>query len=402
MGEYGLYGYDEEYKKKDDIIEEAYIGKLPEFIQIEKLFDRMLQKAAKTPNTMNPNTWEENDQICKIFSKIFGLKRTWFYWIPIDERNAFTVVLYSFLILGDSKDLIDNRSGKGFYDTSHRSIFTLYGYCGILRPEVGMTGKDLLAIFLHELGHNFDYSPYHHVNFFTKLAIKAKGSTIEQHNNIKEEYYKYIKGSYDEIYKDQKQRDLIRKELEKYIKKYMNSGIIKNVGKFVINCANLLITIPIAIPIQLSILAEHKGEQFADSFATTYGYGPELIIGLNKLGKYSNVKVEKTGKVVTFFRDLNNACDEIYSSFAECHGTNQERTMDCIRKLRNDIASGDYPAGMKNDINDEISRLEEMYRELLTASEDDKLKITKAWRRFCDKFFGGAANVSKWFKPNQM
>lgn len=389
--------------EEEEPFNEEYIGKLPEFIKVSEIFDKMIEKAKLDPKKMNPNDWKENEQICTILAKVFGLKRVWFYWVPHDMRNAFTVTIHSFLVLGDSKDLIEYRTGKGFYDTSHRSIFTIYGYCGLLLPEAKMTGKELLAIFLHELGHNFDYSPYHHVSFLAKAMIEAGGSTIDQNNAVKMDYYNQVTEQYDSYYsKNSIKRKKEREKYQKAIEKYLNSGLLKNF----IQCAYHIIHMPlyalISIPTQLSQLDGKKGEQFADSFATAYGYGPELISALGKLGTYDNVKVTNCGKATVFFRDLNNCLGEIINGLAEVHGTDQERCKDCINKLRKDLANTDYPKGMKEDLETEINRLESLYMEMLTSTPDDRQKITKAWRRLCDKLFGGAFNVAKWFKPNQM
>lgn len=389
--------------EKDESFNEEYIGKLPEFIKVTELFDKMLEKAKDDPKKMNPNNWKENEQICTILAKVFGLKRVWFYWVPHDMRNAFTVTIRSFLVLGDSKDLIEYRTGKGFYDTSHRSVFTIYGYCGLLLPEAKMTGKELLAIFLHELGHNFDYSPYHHVSFLAKAMIEAGGSTIDQNNSVKMDYYNQVVDQYDSYYsKNSVKRKKERERYEKAIEKYLNSGLLKNFLSCIVNIIYMPIYALISIPTQLSQLDGKKGEQFADSFATAYGYGPELISALGKLGTYDNVKVTNCGKATVFFRDLNNCLGEIVNGLIEIHGTDQERCKDCIKKLRKDLANTDYPKGMKEDLESEIDRLEELYIQLLTTTPNDREKITKSWRRLCDKLFGGAFNVAKWFKPNQM
>lgn len=389
--------------EKDESFNEEYIGKLPEFIKVTELFDKMLEKAKDDPKKMNPNNWKENEQICTILAKVFGLKRVWFYWVPHDMRNAFTVTIHSFLVLGDSKDLIEYRTGKGFYDTSHRSVFTIYGYCGLLLPEAKMTGKELLAIFLHELGHNFDYSPYHHVSFLAKAMIEAGGSTIDQNNSVKMDYYNQVVDQYDSYYsKNSVKRKKERERYEKAIEKYLNSGLLKNFLSCIVNIIYMPIYALISIPTQLSQLDGKKGEQFADSFATAYGYGPELISALGKLGTYDNVKVTNCGKATVFFRDLNNCLGEIVNGLIEIHGTDQERCKDCIKKLRKDLANTDYPKGMKEDLESEIDRVEELYIQLLTTTPNDREKITKSWRRLCDKLFGGAFNVTKWFKPNQM
>lgn len=396
-------------EKKDvaaeDEFNEEYIGRLPEFIKVAELFDKMIEKAKEDPKKMNPNSWKENEQICTILAKVFGLKRVWFYWVPHDMRNAYTVTIHSFLVLGDSKELVEYRPGRGFYDTSHRSVFTIYGYCGLLLEETKMTGSELLAIFLHELGHNFDYSPYHHVSLLTEVAIKAGGSTIDQNNKVKMDYYDQVTDTYDPYYdgkRGNERREKERARYQKAIERYLNSGLLKNFLSSVANIIALPMWAIVSIPTQLSGLGDKKGEQFADSFATAYGYGPELISALIKLGTYDNVKVTNAGRATVFFRDLNNCLNEIINGLIECHGTDQERCKDCILKLRKDLANSDYPKDMKKDLEVEIDRLEQMYIAYMTTNPVDRDKITKSWRRLCDKVFGGKFNIAKWFKPNQM
>lgn len=400
-----MYSSKETKPEEPEVFNEEYIGRLPEFIKVAELFDRMIEKAKADPKNMNPNAWKENEQICTILAKVFGLKRVWFYWVPHDMRNAYTVTVHSFLVLGDSKDLVEYRHGKGFYDTSHRSVFTLYGYCGLLLEEAGMTGSELLAIFLHELGHNFDYSPYHHVSMITEAMIKSGGSTIDQNNAVKMDYYNYTVDEYDPLYNGKRGREKREKQREAYqkaIEKYLNSKLLRNFCGALKNMIFLPVWALVSIPTQLMGMADKKGEQFADSFATAYGYGPELVSGLMKLGKYDNVKITNAGKATVFFRDLNNCLNEIINGLMECHGTEQERCKDCILKLRKDLAASDYPKGMKEDLEAEINRLEGMYQEYMTYTPGERDKITKAWRRFCDKAFGGKFNIAKWFKPNQM
>ena len=390
--------------EEEEPFNEEYIGKLPEFIKVSELFDKMIEKAKVNPNKINPNEWKENEQICTILAKVFGVKRVWFYWIPENSRNAFTLTASAFLILGNAKDFIKHTPGRGFYDTSHTSVITLYGYCGILLQDSHLTGSELTAIFLHELGHNFDFSPYCHMKFLASEVVDDIDFSIEEHNRIKMGAYDAINDEYERHYTSTtgKVREKEINEYNKKIDEYMNSKLSKNL----ISSIKKIIKIPIktitSIPKQIKNLESKKGEQFADSFATAYGYGPELISGLIKLGEFDNVQVRDTRKSTLFFRDLNNCLTEIILGIEEIHGTDQERCKECIKKLRKDLANSEYPKGMKQDLENEINQLEEIYIKLLTSTPNDRQKITKRWRRICDKLFGGAFNIAKWFKPNQM
>ena len=143
----------------DNYVQEAYYGKLPEFDELESLFDSVIKKANKEGlNRCNPNKYPEQKKICKIFSKLFGFKETLFYWEPFYAANAYTYSLNVFMVYTDKKKLIQKRQDKGFYDSSHSIILSVYITTGLLHKN--MSARELIAVILHEIGHNFDYLQY--------------------------------------------------------------------------------------------------------------------------------------------------------------------------------------------------------------------------------------------------
>lgn len=406
MEKYGIILPEEE---KVEPIMESYYGKLPEFTALEAAFDRLIKRARSEGNKCNPNKYKENKEISGIFKKVFGFKDAIIYWIPSYDVNAFTICIQSLMLFGESKDFIEKRSDKGFYDTSHRSVLTVYVYTGMLEKDLNITAREMVAIVLHEIGHNFDYSLYHMVNFIID-AIYCMGSNIiwvdnnrriEDVNKIKMDNYDYLKSESEAIYNDQNQRDKDAEAYKKSLQKYANKGWFKGVLKLLYtNIAHLLL-FPVALPLQLSNIGNHKGEQFADSFATSYGYGVELVSGLDKMN--SRFVFTKKSRGLQILEDLNHASMEIFSGMSgEAHGTNQERCKECIKKLRRDLKNEDFPPELKNELEHEISKIEARYQELMTATPNDKLRITKLWRKVCDLFFGGANNLYKFFKPNNV
>ena len=386
---------------------EAYYGKLPEFLELEKLFDIVIQKARKEGESKcNPNKYPEMEKIQNIFCKLFGFKKMYFYWYPSNVNNAFTVTLYSLMLFGESKDFIRKRDDKGFYDASHRSVLTVYGYTGLLSKKTGLTAQELIAITTHEIGHNFDYSLYHligfmmdFVNSFGLSALQtAFNRKIKDHNEIKMYYHNEVKKEGDALYNDEKQRKTQDKIYADQLKRVYNSGLITNILKFLVYSITFPIDLIIAIPIQLTTLDGKKGELFADSFATAYGYGSDLITGLEKISVYKGNL--KKGKALSFFRNMNDLLLEMINGMTEIHGTNQERCKACIKKLRADLKKEDYPEGMKAELEKEIDRMEERYQMILNSP--DAPKMVRRWRKLCDILFGGAFSIAKFFKANRV
>ena len=391
----------------DQAFMEAYYGKLPEFEEIEKCFGIIQEKARKEGYNSNPNKYPETKRIQNLFSKVFGLKKTIFYWVPSNVVNAYTVTVYSFMLFGESKDYIEKRKDKGFYDTSGRSVFTVYAYTGLLQKEVGLTPKELTSILLHEFGHNFDYSKYHMISFLLDVIVDPTfiytvnaNKTIEDHNDVKTDYLKEVRNEYDSLYKDKKARKRKDDSYRKALEKALNKGVFAQTISFLMKFATLPAVAIIGLPIQLLSLDGKKGELFADSFATAYGYGSDLISGLEKLGN-TTVPVKHT-KALDILRDLNSCMDEIFNGILEIHGSNQERCRATIKKLEADIKSGDYPPELKEELYLELDKMKERYHQMMTISPEDTNKIQKVWRKICNIIFRGAPNIAKFFKANRV
>lgn len=387
----------------EDIFTEEYIGQIPELKAVSILFDKMLEEAKADPNKMNPNKWPENNKIRAIFKKFFGLKAFHLYWVPSDVRNAFTFT-DSALLAGEKRDgVMTRRSGKGFYDTEHQAVFLIFVYVGCLRPEVKFTGRELTAIILHELGHNLDFSPYFRLGIFNRLWLKlVDKSAVEANNDFKDEMLDYFKDVSEDIYEHQKRRDRDRKRDERNMEAYMNSPWFVNaIYGAVAGVYNAVFFFSgAAFLTQSLITGRRKGEQFADSFATAYGYGPDLMTGLLKLGDYSKY-IKKNGVLDNFFRDYADAANEIAIMLMDEHSSNQSRCKDCLTKLRKDLKRGDYPPDMREDLMAELRTLEEIYHKIVY--EDTKGKpFTAAWRKFINTFFGGHFEITRILPKNQM
>ena len=392
----------------DQAYMEAYYGKLPEFEEIEKCFGEMQKKARKEGYNSNPNKYPETKKIEKLFAKVFGLKKAIFYWIPSNVVNAYTVTMYSFMLFGESKDFIEKRKDRGFYDTSGRSVFTVYAYTGLLQKEMDLTPSELTAILLHEFGHNFDYSKYHMISFITDILVNPSllivvhaNRTIEDHNDVKTDYLNEVKKEYDPLYKDKKLRKKKDDDYAKALDKALNKGIFGQTISFLLKVISLPGVAIAGLPIQLLTLDGKKGELFADSFATSYGYGTDLISGLEKFNTNTSVPL-KHSKGLDIVRDLNNCMNEIFNGITEIHGANQERCKATIKKLEADIKSGDYPPELREELYQELDKVKERYNQMMTISPDDKNKIQKVWRKICNLIFRGAPNIAKFFKANRV
>lgn len=391
----------------DAMLCEEYIGQIPEFEAISKCFDAMLKKAKENPNGMNPNKWKENRDIQKIFKHFFGLKSFWLYWVPSDVVPNARTFMDSALLGDDQLEAVMNRKkGRGFYDTQHKSIIFIVVYCAILRPEYELTGRELTAIILHECGHNFDSSPYSHLGIVRKLYIKYYlGATpVDEHNRIKQQAYDYYKKASKKVYGNDDMRNSERESDQHAVDRYTNPSTLGSTLKSLKNIFKNTIGIFSGYYwlLQLHHRSARKAEQFADSFAVTYGYGHELITSLEKMDAIFDRPARKTGPVNTLMRDLYRATVEVNSMFKDEHATNQARCKDCIVKLKADVASGDYAPELKDDLLNEIAELEDEYQVIVNCNPEQRISFTRGWRKFINALFGGRPELTRILGRNQM
>lgn len=409
---------------------EMYYGKRQEFEICEMLFGNIRKKLTNTKKYQYINEFPENALLEKGFQKIFGFKKVHIHWEYKNIPNAYTIIgshLHS-----DPRrksTLIDKKNG--YYDSSHTDVLFVCLYAGLLAGDDALTNDEILGVVLHEIGHNFDYSIFNTINAIVQTTLTAvvyggitvgaayfggaiagiglaitsiletvltaARTTYSISNDQKEKYYNYVS-------KEERLRMKYpyHKKAEEELGKICTKLHIWNVSKSaVFNTIRNVVLLPahvILSPlIQFVNIGGKAKEQFADSFATSYGYGPSMIRGLNKLGKYPD-ELKNSSDFTKVMYDLGHINREMMSSLYECHGTNQERTKAAINKMKKDLAKGNFSPEMKADLMKEINELEELYQGYLKKDPEIKNGITVAVRKIVDTVFAGIPNIARIFK----
>lgn len=395
---------------KTYLMQEAYYGKLPEFEEIEKLLGIVIEKVRKDPKKSNPNKFNEMKKIQKLFSKVFGFKKSIIYWEPFTYEDAYTYSMNTFIILANKGHDYIKKGDRGFYDSSHTSVLTVYLSVGLILTTK-LTANELLACILHEIGHNFDFSLYHMIGYYMNnilslgesyfMTKKYKGN-VDEVNKEKMKINKQIQKEDNKYYDDIKKRTKRNNKIMKMLKHSEKLNSIYSILTLIINTISVPFVLILSPVTQMFTLSGKKGELFADSFATAYGYGTDLIIALEKLGdvkKYYNPK----SKTMSVLQDLGKFQTEVYIAFNDVHGSNQERCIECKKKLIQDLKRSDFTPELKEELQNEIDKIDSMYKELKTFSGEEKFKITKLWRKINHFLFRGSPMLlQKLFKTNRV
>jgi hypothetical protein len=275
---------------KSDIFQEAYYGKTKILLEAEKCLNQIVLKVTRDPSTIVDKT-PENIRLQALLKKQFGFKEVNILWnnTPGFMPNACTLIGVESLALGNFSYQIDNKNG--YYDSKHINYCVVQISSSMITYS-GVTGSELLAIILHEIGHNFDASIYNILKYVfflikpvevqsvdeeTGLAVKTKVpasiytviSKLVANSEVFKRFNVGVQRFYDFVLEKLPSLNNFLAILNDYIS---NAGKILSRIAGVYNILSIPQIILMAPISHIGYMAERKTEIFADSFATVYGY----------------------------------------------------------------------------------------------------------------------------------
>ena len=410
----------------DDIFYESYIGKTKYLLQAEAILNKMIATMRKD-KTIDWSNHPLNKQLEKLFVKQFGFKRVYLLWYDVSMTVANGKTLLSSDILWnpnfDLKFIKDKQTG--YYDKNHQRV----AYIRInmkMFTNINMTGGEALAIILHEFGHNFDDSLYSRIDMLL-IYIRSVRMDIFGFRALGVNYLKTFSRKFAELFLattnfGHKLLGEINNVIERIIQFFpvtrrLEYALTKayDFKKQVIFLTNLMMMTKNDLKnevygitrliknfpqTQFNNLMTRKKEQFADSFAAAYGYGPELSRALDKLDYslwFSDIKKvssDNTNIVYKLCVDFFLFKSEIIQFCNSEHGTTGTRVASIKREIAKDIKTADYPPQLKKDIIESARELDKVYQDVLTChGNEKKFVLTSFTRRALDIVFGGRSDI---------
>lgn len=410
----------------NDIYLESYFGKSNTLKEAEAVLDQMLTLIKKEPNT-SYTKHPLNQKLQKLFQKQFGFNNVFIIWnhFPASYGKMYTFVSSGIILKSRDNILVSEDGKRGFYDKNHSfNAYIDISIYGIQNTNV--TASEAMGIILHEFGHNFDNSIYKKINIILQyvntyqallknvfLLPEVIASLIPSTNSGKELMYR-LANMKDNV------REFLRKRIPKIDKVenayYTFLDRMMNINEILFPVSirglyHLVGNAPFAMfkylfAQHLTTVPTNKGELFADSFATSYGYGPDLAKGLEKisyLGLPANSSSE--GKMNPFQRLFVDYLlfqrELINMIFIPTHGTNASRITHCKESLIHDLKNNEYPPEMKREILDSIADLQKIYNNNIESEKEGaKFILTSFVKKFTDRVFGGDSSLLAKVFPN--
>lgn len=426
-----IYKYEKLIENKqidtDSILTEAYFGKTENIKKIEenvRVLCDVIQKEAKNNGRKTYlNQLPQAKEINKLVEKEFGFSEATLDWTYDYDTmgSAFTMPCISGIpsipnirskMHYNTTGEVKASNGQKLYICVNPGFILLFG----LNPD------EVTAILLHEIGHNINLSMAVHT--FTALSIlsnplellgaisgklqaealirNAKGEENMESSKTEEATGQYIEES--------------RKALEDYFtdSSRMYKSITNFLTRVVVAPVNVLFFTVVAKTLKYldkatklsvggyilgnlsSALSGYANEKYSDSFATAFGYGPELMSGLKKFEESLDV-VPKTDKEKKWYPmyEFSNLMNHMWLYVFDPHPDTQTRLRSQIDKLRRELKAENLPPEMKKMIEEDLKKAEEIYESFVNLPEEDMRKCTKIARRLSEKVFNGKMNVKE-------
>ena len=411
---------------------EAFYGKSPILKEAEKVLGQMVAQMKEKPLADYTNS-PLNDKLQSLLEKQFGFRKVYIVWKRTANAspNAFSYFSSDIVFKGSSIVTIDKK--KGYYDKSHSHVCVILASSTMV-PLLDLSPSEYMAILLHEIGHNFDYSPYMLVRVAVTMISKVcQQLSDDARRNLQRSMYGLPQNHVTTAVNTTislapytNPGKITIGEFTKLTEKIFDKlGILKSLARVISNTVSVVAKgaemflsplVSLSLPafillsplIHLTSTISRKSEIFADSFAVSYGYAPDLSSALSKLEganllkfRMSDPKAE-TG-LIRIMKDIAMANRYVLSVFADGsgHGSMDTRIKGQINQIKAEIKSQAYPKEVEKELMNQLAETEKCYEAYLKIADSDaRLAITGWVRNLLVQLFNGNTDFIVKLFPN--
>ena len=382
-----------------DYTTEGYIGKTKNLAEVEKLFQDMVGKYGAMSDSdlvssgidKDPNLAKINALICKEFG--FGSSEVKISLLT--NLNAYTVP-QSILIRNNFGDMPEapTKNGEKYYNKKHDYDFYAVLYAHDFRV---LTGGEITALLLHEIGHNFDittgailFDVFSYISLISSSNIF--GVIKKVYSTQVSEFIDGIAFAIQRITPLTIARNMIKKGC-KYMGEFLGAF---NLPAFTV-LSPFFNVMGLCNP-PLWMLANK--ENFSDSFCVAYGYGNEMMSALNKIEDdllLKGTKIESWGY-------LGSTLPLTLCLFLDPHPENQTRIKTQMENIKKLSADKSLPPKIRADLAAQCKKSEEIYKKYLGLDDNSKTCAAAAFiRQLKEEHFDGKLDFRQaFFKINAL
>jgi len=402
------------------VLKEAYYGKPKEFVLIEKKLEKIIEMIhiMKTNPTkaVNINTMPELKEIEELFTKFFKNKETsiTFYAPSISPGyNAFTIPSS---LAYFKKDRSNERIARA------EDLFINVNVDIGLVHHLELTTGELMSIILHEIGHCFDASMFallSNISISYWFRISKQEGKPEQTTmgiDVPHSIMQTLTGMIMSSAPIAKLHQMLNRFLSSVpvLNKLISdlSTIFTDIQLFLgtfssLSHLSMLFKYP---PLTVMRLLDPRNlfgygmEKFADSFATSYGYGPDAASAFKKMninkGLFLNEKVAKI-PLLNLGYDFAKTSMKAATLMFDPHPENATRIVSQLNKLKKDLNDPKLDPKVKKELMENIKEMEDYINDVVLNIEDDSNKgriFSYIWNWLIIKGFNGKIDPRELFE----
>jgi hypothetical protein len=339
---------------------------------------------------------KHNKEIEKQLKKLFKLREIVISWSTSATINANTPI-NSFQVLNPHY----KTNEKGIHN-NEKLFIGINLYAGLI-TMADMNEKEILAIILHEIGHNFYNSIFQVLSSIplSPAMVLMTGPTVLATIGFSliagglrdvlkmPEAYMQIKGLFNKLL-DMVPPIQYTMNLFGAFLQQLNSVMMLNPGVLV-----AYLTQQFKKQLLQSNTFLYNVEKHADSFAVDYGYGLYLSKALTKLNNPNNL-LSTQGQDAIPFLNLFKLQWEIINPLVSGYPSNQNRIRTAMDRLKRSAKDPDLDPRMRKELQDQIEAYEKWYYGQYLNIESDinkKRVFTWAYNNMVETIFKGKLDV---------
>ena len=388
-------------------INEAYVGKTRELLEIEKQLGRFRSKWMG--QMIAKDECNEDIELIKLnrmFEKFTGFNPFCLNIITSKQINAMTFPIgMRFDVPVDlSKDIKVSSAGMKMDPKKEYCLLT-YIYSGLIFNEE-YTDGEILAILLHEIGHNFAGGVIPSIGFLdlvhkfqgfviTCLSLGVGGLIYTNAGvKFKERIGNWLmkNGMINLIVRTARNFNSIFEYIGIEIQGFyamFNLGM----DRIMAYIQHLMYSCMYNPALLLSNILGYGNENFADQYAAMHGYGPELSSALHKMSYNGPSEVRNAIQKVPILGALmamsETVCYMIISPI-EPHPLVPRRMKTCIELCQEELKSGRMDPKVKKRLLEDLKKLEKQSKDYEEGSRNcDYSAIKKLYFGFMFDILGG-------------
>lgn len=374
-------------------INEVYFGD-DKISKIQNNLSRFRARCFKEKGfTKKENTFEELFDFNRSVEETFGFKTFSLQVEMMDFENAFTLPIANKLDVLKIEDHIKYSKNHVMYDKdAGYSCIVCITYKLLMNKDY--TDREIMAIILHEIGHNFSVAINKTGTIFANIGkaalvyniiisaiqavlinpiyaqqaimIASVSTNLTQKFIIDVQHYIAKNIPFSKIVSDTIDRfaQVILATISKVF-------TLVNIFNPLVYLKQLLGVLMMYNPI--SLIINHFGyndEKTSDTFATMYGYGPDLSSALAKLN-FGNDDFSSI-PVISQLLDLMRLPIMILATPIDCHPMTITRINEQLKYLKKELEKSNMDQKMKKEIKEQIRQMEKLIDEKILKPAKDK------------------------------